>query len=328
MISCKCTRRAVTAFAAALATGASIGAAAQDFPSRPIEIVVPYPPGGTVETIARIIADRMAKSFSQPVLVVMRPGAAGNIGSLSVAKAPPNGYTLVLGTQSSHGTNNVLFKNMPYDPVRDFAAISNLASSPLILVVNPKLPATSVDELVVHARKQSGGLNYASTSVGGLAHLAGEMFKRATGLDLTHVPYKGSGPARTDLLGGHVFMMFDNIASSLPAAQAGQLRALAVTGEKRTPAAPQLATMIELGYKDFVAEGWYGLFAPAGTPADVIAKLHGEIVRILKTPEVVDRFRVLGLDIIGNTPAEFAAQVKIDMVRLGKVITDAGIKPE
>ena len=305
-----------------------LAAVAQPYPSRPIELVVPYPPGGTVETMARIVADKLTKSLGQPMLVVTRPGAAGNIGSASVAKAPPNGYALVLGTQSSHGTNWDLFKNMPYNPVTDFAPITNIASSPLILVVNPKLPVTSVAELVAYAKARPEGRNYASTSVGGLAHLSGEMFKRATGLDLVHVPYKGSGPAKTDVIGGHVLMMFDNTASALPAVQGGQLRALAITSPTRNKAAPNLPTMIESGYPDFVAEGWYGLFAPANTPADIVDRLHAEMVKLLKLPDVVERFGTLGLDIIGNTPKEFAAQVKNDMVRLGKVIKDAGITAE
>lgn len=312
---------------AALAT-LPLAALAQPYPSKPIELVVPYPPGGTVETMARIVADKLTKSLGQPVLVVTRPGAAGNIGSASVAKAKPDGYALVLGTQSSHGTNWDLFKNMPYNPLTDFAPITNIASSPLVLVVNPKLPVKSVAELVAYARSTPDKRNYASTSVGGLAHLSGEMFKRATGLDLTHVPYKGSGPAKTDLIGGHVMMMFDNTASALPAVAGGQLRALAITSPARNKAAPDLPTMIEAGYADFVAEGWYGLFAPAQTPADVVDRLHREMVALLRLPDVVERFNTLGLDIIANTPKEFAAQMKSDMARLGKVIKDAGITAE
>ncbi len=305
-----------------------LAAAAQPYPNKPVELVVPYPPGGTVETMARIIADKLTRQLGQPVLVVTKPGAAGNIGGAYVAKSRPDGYTLVLGTQSSHGTNWDLFKNMPYNPVTDFAPITNIASSPLVLVVNPKLPVASVAELVGYARGNPGARNYASTSVGGLAHLSGEMFKKATGLELTHVPYKGSGPAKTDVIGGHVLMMFDNTASALPAVAGGQLKALAITSPVRNKAAPNLPTMIELGYGDFVAEGWYGLFAPAGTPAEVVDRLHGEMVKLLRLPDVVERFGTLGLDIIGNTPREFAAQMKADMARLGKVIKDAGITAE
>lgn len=320
----------VIRFAARIAVLAALplAALAQPYPSKPIELVVPYPPGGTVETMARIVADKLTKSLGQPVLVVTRPGAAGNIGSASVAKAKPDGYALVLGTQSSHGTNWDLFKNMPYNPITDFAPITNIASSPLVLVVNPKLPVKSVAELVAYAKGTPDKRNYASTSVGGLAHLSGEMFKRATGLDLTHVPYKGSGPAKTDLIGGHVMMMFDNTASALPAVSGGQLRALAITSPARNKAAPALPTMIESGFPDFVAEGWYGLFAPANTPADVVDRLHREMVALLKLPDVVERFNTLGLDIIANTPKEFAAQMKADMARLGKVIKDAGITAE
>lgn len=305
-----------------------LAALAQPYPSKPIELVVPYPPGGTVETMARIVADKLTKQLGQPVLVVTKPGAAGNIGGAYVAKSKPDGYTIVLGTQSSHGTNWDLFKNMPYNPVTDFAPITNIASSPLVLVVNPALPVKTAADLVAYIKANPGKSNYASTSVGGLAHLSGEMFKKATGLNLTHVPYKGSGPAKTDVMGGHVVMMFDNTASALPAVAGGQLRALAVTSGVRNKGAPTLPTMIEAGFPDFVAEGWYGLFAPANTPAEIVDRLHKETVTLLKLPDVIERFNTLGLDIIANTPKEFAAQVKNDMVRLGKVIKDAGITPE
>ena len=303
-------------------------ALAQPYPNKPIELVVPYPPGGTVEGMARIVADKLTRSLGQTVLVVTKPGAAGNIGSAYVAKSRPDGYTLVLGTQSSHGTNWDLFKNMPYNPVTDFAPITNIASSPLVLVVNPKIPATTVRDLVAYIKSTPDKRNYASTSVGGLAHLSGEMFKKATGLDLTHVPYKGSGPAKTDLIGGHVLMMFDNTASALPAVNGGQLRALAVTSGGRNRGASTVPTMIEAGYPDFIAEGWYGLFAPANTPADIVDRLNREMVALLKLPDVVERFNTLGLDIIANSPREFAAQMKADMARLGKVIKDAGITAE
>ena len=303
-------------------------ALAQPYPNKPIELVVPYPPGGTVEGMARIVADKLTKSLGQPVLVVTKPGAAGNIGSAYVAKSKPDGYTLVLGTQSSHGTNWDLFKNMPYNPVTDFAPITNIASSPLVLVINPKLPPKTAQELVAYIKTTPDKRNYASTSVGGLAHLSGEMFKRAIGVDLTHVPYKGSGPAKTDVIGGHVLMMFDNTASALPAVNGGQLRALAVTSGTRNRGAPTLPTMIEAGFPDFIAEGWYGLFAPANTPADIVDRLNREMVALLKQPDVVERFNTLGLDIIANSPREFAAQIKADMARLGKVIKDAGITAE
>lgn len=315
----------------ALGLAFSLSAAAQagaGFPSKPIRLVVPFPPGGTIEAMARAIGEEVTRNWGQPVLVDPKPGASGNIGSQLVARAPADGYTLVFGTQGTHGTNSILFKDVGYDPVKDFEPVAMVAAAPLLLVVNPKLPVTSVKELVEYIRKQPRSLDYASASTGGGAHLAGEMFGKALGQKLVHIPYKGSGPARNDLIAGHVHMMFDNIASSLPSAQQGQLRALAVTGAQRTAAAPDLPTMQEAGFDSVVIDTWYAIYAPAGTPRDVVRKLNTEIVRVLKLPSVAARFKALGLDIVAGTPEELGARMKGDLLRYGKVIQEAGIQPE
>jgi tripartite-type tricarboxylate transporter receptor subunit TctC len=298
------------------------------YPNKPIRLVVPYPPGGTVEVMARAIGEELTKAWGQPVVIDSKPGASGSIGSALVARAPADGYTLVFGTQSTHGTNSLLFKDVGYDPVKDFEPVSMVAAAPLLLVVNPKVPVNNARELVAHIRKQPQGLNYASASTGGGGHLAGEMFARAQGLQLVHVPYKGSGPARSDLIAGHVPFMFDNIASSLPAVQQGQLRALAVTSAARTGAAPDLPTMQEAGVDDVIIDTWYAVYAPAGTPRSIVQKLSSEVVRILRLPNVATRFKGLGLDIVASTPEELASRMRSDLQRYGKIIREANIRAE
>jgi tripartite-type tricarboxylate transporter receptor subunit TctC len=298
------------------------------YPTKPIRLVVPYPPGGTVEVMARAIGEEITKAWGQALVVDSKPGASGSIGSALVARAPADGYTLVFGTQSTHGTNSLLFKDVAYDPVKDFEPVTMVAAAPLLLVVNPKLPVNTAKELVAYIKKQPQGLNYASASTGGGGHLAGEMFARAQGLQLVHVPYKGSGPARNDLIAGHVPFMFDNIASSLPATQQGQLRALAVTSTARTGAAPDLPTMQEAGIDDVIIDTWYAIYAPAGTPRSIVDKLSAEVARILRLPNVVARFKGLGLDIVASTPDELASRMKTDLQRYGKIIREANIRVE
>ena len=300
------------------------GTAAADFPDQPIRWVVPYPPGGTTEAIARIIGDEISQTLGVQVSVDPRPGAAGNIGSNHVANSPPDGYTILLGTQSSHGTNALLMDDIPYDPLTDFTPISMIATAPLMLVLNTDLPVDSVDGLVAWIEGE-GGANYASTSPGGGAHIAGEMFRLATGLDLNHIPYAGSGPSRTDVIAGHVPFMFDNVPSSLPFAQDGQLNALAVTGMARSDAAPDLPTMEELGFEGLVFEGWYAVFAPPGTPADRVAVLNEAINAALQADAVVERMENLGLEIELMTPEALAERMALDIDRYGAVIREAGI---
>lgn len=304
------------------------GKADPSYPNRPIRIINPFAAGGTVDAVARVIGGELSKAWGQPVVVESRAGAAGNIGVRFVARSAPDGYTIVLGTQGTHGTNVVLFKDMPFDPFKDFAPITMVASAPLLLVVNSKLPVKSVAELVSHVRSNPAGVSYASTSVGSSPHLAGEMFVRAAGISLTHVPYKGSGPAKTDLLGGHVALLFDNIASSLPAAKSGELRALAVTGMRRSGAAPDIPTMIESGFPEFVIDSWYAFYAPAGTSSDIVRKLNSEIVRVLRDPKTAEHFKALGLDIVASSPEQTTERMRADLERYTKVIREAGIQPQ
>ena len=324
------TRRAAAALlCGALASLALPALADPAYPNKPIRLVVPYPPGGTVEILARTIGEEVTKAWGQPVLVESRPGASGNIGSQAVAAAAPDGYTLVIGTQSSHGTNTILIKDTKHDPFRDFEPITMVASAPLLLVVNPKaVPATDVRQLIDHIRAQPKGVNFASASTGGGGHLAGERFKKVTGLEMVHVPYKGSGPARIDLIAGHVTMMFDNIGSSLPAVQAGQLRALAVTSAKRTSVAPELPTMIESGLPGFALDTWYAIYGPAGMPKDVVRKLNTELVRVLQLPAVQAKLKGLGMDVVAGTPEELTARMKSDMQVYAEIIRDAGLRAE
>ena len=315
--------------AVCLALSLSSGALADPaYPNKPIRLVVPYPPGGTVEVMARAIGEEITKAWGQPVVVDSKPGASGSIGSALVARAPADGYTLVFGTQSTHGTNSLLFKDIGYDPVKDFEPVTMVAAAPLLLVVNPKLPVNTARELVAYIKRQPQGLNYASASTGGGGHLAGAMFARAQGVQLVHVPYKGSGPARNDLIAGHVPFMFDNIASSLPAAQQGLLRALAVTSTARTGAAPDLPTMQEAGIDDVIIDTWYAIYAPAGTPRSIVQKLSAEVARILRLPNVAARFKGLGLDVVAGTPDELASRMKTDLQRYGKIIREAEIRVE
>ena len=301
---------------------------AADYPNRPIRIVNPFSTGGTTDTLARLIGDELAKAWGQPVVVESKSGAAGSIGTQFVARAAPDGYTIVLGTQGTHGTNMLLFRDLPYDAFKDFTPVTIVASAPLILVVNPKLPVTTVQELVTYAKSRPEGFSYASTSIGSSPHLAAEMFARAAGAKLVHVPYKGSGPAKTDLLGGHVGMLFDNIGSSLAAVKAGQFRGLAVTGAARSGAAPDIPTMAEAGFPGVLIDSWYVLAVPSSTPGEIVGKLHREVTRILNAQGNAEKIRAMGVDVVANTPARAAERMRTDLDRYGKVIRDAGIKPE
>jgi len=300
-------------------------ASAQDFPTKPITLIVPFPPGGGTDIAARALADKMV-GLSQRVVVVNRPGAGGNIGAAAVARAAPDGYTLIMATQGTHGSNASLYKEMPYDTIADFAPITLVASTPLILVTTPKIPATNLTELLAYIRAQpSGSLNYGSSSVGGSPHLAMELFKSMTGTVMEHIPYQGSAPARTALLAGDITLMFDNIPSSLPSARAGQFRAIGVSGASRTAAAPDLPTIAEAGLPGFEMVAWYGILTTAGTPQPVIRALHDAFVATLKLPEIAERMTQLGYDPVGSTPEAFAAQIKTDMGKYRQLVETAGI---
>ncbi len=304
-----------------------LAAAAQagDFPGKAIRIVVPFPPGGATDAAARLIAVKMSEKWGQPVLVDNRAGAGGNVGSDIVAKAPPDGYTLVMGVTGSHAINTSLYTKMPYDPVTDFVAISQVAVVPNVLVVHPSVPAKNLAELMALAKKEPGKLNYASLGNGTAAHLGMEMLKSEAGVDITHVPYKGSAPAVSDLLAGQVQMMVDGLPSALPHIKAGKLRAIALTSLHRAPSLPDLPTIAET-YPGFYADAWSGLFAPKGTPQPVVDKLSAEVQRILKLPDVREKLAALGAEPVGSTQAEFTAHVKREIDKWAKVVKTSGAK--
>lgn len=314
-----------TPLAAALLFACS--AAAQNYPSKPIRVVVVSTPGGSVDTMARTVSPKLAEKWGQQVIVDNRPGAGGAIAAEIVAKAPPDGYTLIMGTVASFATNVSLRKKLPYDPVKDFAPITLVATQNLMLLVHPSVPAKTVKELVALAKKRPGALSFASAGNGTGGHLSGELFKMLAGIDMLHIPYKGVAPAIIDVVSGQVTMTFASILSSLPQVKAGKLRPLAVTGGQRSPAAPQLPTMVEAGVKGYESATWYGLLAPAATPLEIVAKLNAEVVNILKSPEMHDRLSKEGADPVGNTSAEFSKFIQTEIDKWRKVIQAAGIQP-
>ncbi|MCC7040142.1 MAG: tripartite tricarboxylate transporter substrate binding protein [Burkholderiales bacterium] len=316
----------LAAAGAALAAGPAI-VAAQDWPTKPVRIIVPFPPGGTTDIIGREVGHRLSTAFGQPFVVENRAGASGNIGMELAARAPADGYTLVVGAPQTLTINPYLFK-LPFNPRTDLAPIVIVASVPNILVVNPSLPVQSVQQLIDLAKKEPGKLAYGSSSVGGTPHLSAEMFKMMAGVDILHVPYKGSAPAISDLLGGQVQIMFDNMPAILPQVKAGKLRALAVTTPKRSPSVPELPTMIEAGVPGFESQGWFALLAPTGTPQPIIDKINREVNRMLQTDEFKAKLVALGAEPVGGSPADFAAHIQSESDRWGKVIKTAGIKAE
>lgn len=297
------------------------------FPSRPIRIIVPASPGGAADILSRTIAQKLADAWGQPVLVDNRTGAAGIIGAEAVAKAPNDGYTIMMGFAGVIAVNPSLYKTLPYDSVKDYAPVALVALSPLMLVVHPAVPAYSVNELIALAKAKPGQLNFASTGSGSTQHLSAELFKTMAGIDMTHIPYKGSSLAYPDLLAGNVSLMFENMLSMLPNAKSGKVRALAVTGTKRSAAMPELPTVAE-SVPGFSAVGWYGVLAPAGTDAAIVNKLSAEINRILKLPEVSERLSSLGAEPSGSTPEEFAAHIRTEIAKWGKVVRDSGARIE
>ena len=316
---------ALRGLALAASLAASATAMAQPYPSKPVHLIVPFPPGGVTDLVGRIIAQRLSEGLGQQVIVENRGGGAGSIGAQMAARAAPDGYTLFMGT-ATHAINATLMPNVGYELTRDFAPITLVASVPLLLAAHPSVPANDVKSLVAFAKGKPGQLNFASGSTGSASHLAGEMLKMAAGLDMTHVPYKGGGPALQDLIAGHVSIMFENMPSILPHVQGGKLRGLAVTGAKRSPAMPELPTMIESGFPGFEAGSWYGLYAPAGTPPQVLQKLHAEMMKALRTPEMQKQLSAQGADPVGNSPQEFAAFMRDEIAKWAKVIRDSGAK--
>jgi tripartite-type tricarboxylate transporter receptor subunit TctC len=302
--------------------------AAQAFPSKPVRLVVPYPPGGIGDTLARELGTQLSQRLGQPVVVDNKPGASQIIGAETVAKSAPDGYTLFLGSLSSLVLNVGSNKSLPYDPAKDFTPVSMFFNTPLYLVVNPDLPVKSVAELIAYGKAHPGKLSFGSIGSGSSLHLTGEMFKARTGVDMLHVPYKGSVPAVTDLLGGQIQLIFDAGTSSLPLVRSGKLRVLGVTSARRASGTPDVPTLAESGVPGFDASFWFGIVAPAGTPQPVIKRLSKEINEILKDPALVERYRPNGVEIAGSTPEEMAAQIKSDRPLWAQVQRQAGISPE
>ena len=299
-------------------------ALSQAYPVKPVRMVVGLAPGGATDIMARTLAPAFSEELGQPVVVDNRPGAAGSIGAALVAKAPPDGYTLFLAS-SSFTSNTVLQAHGSYDPLQDFAPISNVASAPFLLVTRVSLPVKTVPELIGYAREHPGKLNFASSGVGSTAHLTGELLKRSAGIEMTHIVYRGAGPALADVLGGQVDLMFASIVSSLPHAKSGKLRALAVTSARRSAALPDFPTVAEAGVPGFEMSGYFGLLAPARTPASVVATVHSALQRTLRRREIVERLAADGAEPDGCTPAELRALLERDMKKLSELVEAAKI---
>lgn len=301
------------------------GAAAQNYPTKPIRFIVPFPPGGGNDTMARTFGQKMTEGLGQQVVIDNRAGAGGNIGAETAAHALPDGYTIFLGGVGSHGINPHLQVKPSYDPIKDFAPISLIASAPLLVIVPLSLPAKSINDLIQLVKARPGELNFASSGAGTIAHLAAELLNSMAKIKLEHVPYKGTGPALTDLLGGRVHVMFNSTVSVMPQVRAGKVRALAMTAARRSPALPDLPTVAESGVPGYEATSWYGVLAPAKTPRAIVTKLNSEIVRIAQSSEVRERLASDGADPGGNSPDEFSAYIKRELTRWASVIEQARI---
>ena len=304
----------------------SVGAVAQDYPSKPLRLIVPFPPGGVTDIVARAVAAKLAIELGQSVVVENRAGASGVIGAEAGARSPADGYTLVMGNISTLAINPVTFAKLPYDPIASFDPISMVAIQPLIVAVHPSLPVKSLSELVQYAKSQPGKLNYGTA--GSSIHLAVEYFSTAAGIKMNHIPYKGSAPALTDLIGGQVQVLFDPFSSIYPFVASGKVKALAVTTDKRSATAPTLPTVAESGYANFDVSSWQGIVVPAGTPKAVIQRLNRDLVKVLSTPEMKERFAQYSAVTAASTPEQFSTYIKEEIARWQKVAIDAGVKPD
>jgi tripartite-type tricarboxylate transporter receptor subunit TctC len=308
---------------AAVACGPALAQSA--WPTKPIRIVVTFPPGGAPDTLARVLADKWS-ALGQPITVDNKPGAGGNIGADNVAKSPADGHTLVIGTVGTHAINQALYDKMPYNNVRDFTPISFLAATPNLLVVNKNVPASNVRELVELAKKQP--LTFGSSGSGTSIHLSGELFNTLAGVKMTHIPYKGRAQAIPDLVGGRITMIFDNMPSALPLVKAGEVRAIAVTSATRSPAAPNIPTIAESGVPGFEATSWFALYAPAGLPKDVQARINAETIRVMALPDVKEKLAALGLEVATGTPEALSAFQQAETAKWAKVVKESGAKPD
>ena len=326
------TRRFALSAAACAGIAAIVGAGllgssaalAQAYPTKPVTIVVPFAAGGTTDILARIIGQALTTELGQSVVVDNRAGAGGNIGGALAAKAPADGYTLFMGTVGTHAINASLYKKMPFDPVKDFAPLTRVANVPNLLVANPAQPFKTVKELIAYAKANPGKVNFGSSGNGSSIHLSGELFKSLAKVDMVHVPYKGSAPAVTDLLGNQIAIMFDNMPSAIQHVRSGKLVPIAVTTAKRSPELPNVPTIAEAGVPGYEATSWFGMFAPAGTPAPVVAQLNKAIVKVLNQPDVKKKINEQGAETYGETPEQFAAFIQAEAVKWGKVVKESG----
>lgn len=312
---------------AALLTFATLAATAQSYPTRPVRLIVPFPPGGSLDVVARPLAAKMSELMGQQVVVDNRSGASGNVGSEFVARAAPDGYTALINTLPLV-VNPSMFSKMPFDVTRDLAPVSLLASAPFVLVVHPSVPVKTVKELVALAKSRPGKLNYASAGNGTNLHIAAELFKNLTATDIVHVPYKGGGPALTAVLAGESDLSFLSVIAAAPYIKAGRMRGIAVTTTRRSAVLPELPTVAEAGVKGYEFASWFGILVPAGTPQPIIAALNGYITKALRSPELQERLGREGTDIIASTPEELGAHLKAELARWAKVIKQAGIRAD
>jgi len=301
---------------------------AQNFPVKPVRVITPFTAGSAIDTLARVVGQKLGDTWGQQVVIDNRIGANGIIGTEAAAKAPPDGYTVYLGNISTLAVNPHLYLKLPYDALRDFAPVTLAATIPVVLVVHPSLPVKSVRELIALAKAHPGQLNYASGGTGSAQHLPMEMLRVETGINIVHVPYKGLGPAFSDVLGGQVPMMFTGVSNVVPYMKTGRLRVLAIGSPKRSATLPEVPTVAEAGVPGFDFDSWTGYLVPVGTPRELIVKLHADITRTLAAPEVRDKLVTLGFDLVGGTPEAFATLIRNDIARFGKLIKAAGIKAE
>jgi tripartite-type tricarboxylate transporter receptor subunit TctC len=319
-------RRFVRALAAVVCLAGPVPGFAQTFPSKPITIVVPFPPGGVTDPVARTVGQRMSENLKQPVIVDNKPGASGIIAAEYVKKAPADGHTVLMGFTGAFAVNPSLYSKLPYDPMKDFQPVTLLISTPHILVVPADSPAKSAADVVAMAKTKPAGLTFASQGIGAGGHLLGEMLKAQTKANLTHVPYKGSAPALQDMLAGRVDLFFDAIVTSLPYVREGRLKVLAIANKTRSPLLPDVPTMAEAGFPGVEMDQWFGMFVPTGTPQPVVRKLNEEFVKAVRSPDIAKSLTERGLDVVTNTPEEFAALIRTDTATLGKVVKESGAR--
>lgn len=312
------------AAAALLATGMGSALAQADFPNKPLTMIVPFSAGGTTDILARIVGQALGQELGESIIIENKPGAGGNIGAQQAARAKADGYTLFMGTVGTHAINQSLYKKLPYDPLKDFTPLSRVATVPNLLVAHPSRPYKTVQEMIAYAKANPGDVTYGSPGSGASPHVSGALFQSMTGAELTHIPYKGSAPAVSDLLGNQIAVMFDNMPSAIQHVRSGKLRPIAVTTAKRSPELPDVPTIAEAGVPGYEATSWFGLWAPAGTPAPVLDKLHSALTKVLQDPAVVKKIADQGGEVVIDTPAEFEAFIQSEAAKWGKVVKESG----